>query len=163
MLNYDFGLERKGLLLCIRALEDESGLNEMSYEKVFSISAEIDPSYTTVSHQSPFNISEIERGKFLIETLQRYARSKAVVTDRLHGMIFSIITKTPCVVLSAETTKLSEYAANFADTPAVRFIDRDIERLAPAIHDMLSVENAVYSFPNAGVFAEMAQIIKGKV
>lgn len=39
--------------------------------------------------------------------LNEIAKSKVVITDRLHGMIFCLITGTPCIVLDSKTHKTS--------------------------------------------------------
>ncbi|MFB8735822.1 polysaccharide pyruvyl transferase family protein [Bacillus sp. SL00103] len=39
---------------------------------------------------------------------QSYVKAQVVVTDRLHGMIFCAITKTPCVVLRSFDHKVME-------------------------------------------------------
>lgn len=49
---------------------------------------------------------------------------RVAVTDRLHGMIFSAITRTPCVVLSNSNHKIrGTYDAWLRDCPFVRFLD----------------------------------------
>lgn len=43
-------------------------------------------------------ISESEQYRFVHKMLDIISSSELVITDRLHGMIFSLITKTPCIV-----------------------------------------------------------------
>lgn len=47
------------------------------------------------------NIYFLMRHEVVNNELKKFASHKVVVTDRLHGLIFSIITKTPCVLISA--------------------------------------------------------------
>ena len=47
----------------------------------------------------------------MISKLKEFAECETVVTDRLHGMIFSYITSTPCLAVSNSTGK-SLYAYN---------------------------------------------------
>ena len=51
------------------------------------------------------------RERLVISKLKEFAECETVVTDRLHGMIFSYITSTPCVAVSNSTGK-SLYAYN---------------------------------------------------
>ncbi|MFT8320608.1 MAG: polysaccharide pyruvyl transferase family protein [Bacillus sp. (in: firmicutes)] len=59
---------------------------------------------TTFVERADTVLNEVEmidykdREKYFLKTLDRIASSKLVITDRLHAMIFSIITKTPCLV-----------------------------------------------------------------
>lgn len=47
------------------------------------------------------------RVRELDKKFMEFSSSKLVVTDRLHGMIFSIITNTPCIVFSNNNHKIS--------------------------------------------------------
>ena len=38
----------------------------------------------------------------------KFSKAELVITDRLHGMIFSVITKTPCLVFDNKNHKISE-------------------------------------------------------
>ena len=50
---------------------------------------------------------DANRGKYIDEFLEYMAGFKAVVTDRYHGTIFSLVANTPVVVLSSTDHKLS--------------------------------------------------------
>ena len=47
-----------------------------------------------------------KREEALNQKFEQFNRAKLVVTDRLHGMIFSAITETPCVVTGSYTHKI---------------------------------------------------------
>ncbi|KAA8831322.1 polysaccharide pyruvyl transferase family protein [Bifidobacterium tissieri] len=49
-----------------------------------------------------------ERRKVVLDKLSEFANAEIVVTDRLHGMIFSAITGTPCVAFDNANHKVSE-------------------------------------------------------
>lgn len=51
------------------------------------------------------------REQLVINKLKEFAECEVVITDRLHGMIFSYITSTPCIAISNSTGK-SLYAYN---------------------------------------------------
>lgn len=54
-----------------------------------------------------FNVDRFNRENVLYSKLKQIARSKLVVTDRLHGMIFAYITKTPCLLLETYNHKVT--------------------------------------------------------
>ena len=61
----------------------------------------------SISTMSPKRISTTERVTAVYKGLSSFANCSVVVTDRLHGMIFSHITKTPCIVFDNQTRKVS--------------------------------------------------------
>lgn len=47
-----------------------------------------------------------KRKKYVEEKILEFADSKIVITDRLHGMIFAFLTKTPCISLNNSSGKV---------------------------------------------------------
>ena len=79
------------------------------------------------------------------EELKRFAGHRAVITDRLHGMIFAAVTGTPAVVLRSSDRKIEEYYEAFlADSNAVFYIGTDLDRLSEALARALRVEAPQY-------------------
>ena len=72
-------------------------------EQLFSDNAEIKNFDTIINADKPI-IGEY-REKLVIGKLKEFADCETVVTDRLHGMIFSYITSTPCVAIPNSTGK----------------------------------------------------------
>lgn len=52
-------------------------------------------------------ITPVERQKLLKNFLLLLMRSELAITDRLHGMVFSALTETPCIVLSNNNHKIA--------------------------------------------------------
>lgn len=61
------------------------------------------------------------RSHELEQALDHLARGSAVVTDRFHGLIFTILCRLPCVVLPTVDHKLTSASHWFADVPYVHF------------------------------------------
>jgi exopolysaccharide biosynthesis predicted pyruvyltransferase EpsI/glycosyltransferase involved in cell wall biosynthesis len=146
LLTADYGFERDGVLVCIRDLDDESGLDKASHKEIERVCTSFDGAYekTTNIYREyiPINL----RGAVVNEELKRFARHRAVVTDRLHGVLFAAMTNTPCVAISAATQKIREYAEKFRDVEALFFIDRDISKLEEALGSAIEIERANYAF-----------------
>ena len=53
------------------------------------------------------NISKQEREQSVREKLEEFSQAELVITDRLHGMIFSAITSTPCIAMDNLSRKVS--------------------------------------------------------
>ncbi|MCH1865996.1 glycosyltransferase [Nocardioides sp. CFH 31398] len=65
-----------------------------------------------------------QRERILSEFLARYHAARVVITDRLHGMIFAVITGTPCLALDSKTGKVGHfYRTWLEDVPYVSLFD----------------------------------------
>lgn len=60
-----------------------------------------------ITTMSKHRVSESKRKEQLMKRLTEFAKCKMIVTDRLHGMIFSYLVGTPCIVLDNKTKKVS--------------------------------------------------------
>lgn len=99
--------ERRGILLCIRN-DRESQIGPGGLSRIREIMEEIGKEYeifdTVVDHD--VEISEQEQETY--RALRLFMRHEAVVTDRLHGLIFSVVTQTPCIVLNTADHKIKK-------------------------------------------------------
>lgn len=91
--------------VCLR--EDcESKMNDEQREEIISTISEkfsVERFNTCLSH----GILPHEREKYLRDILYSVSQNAFVVTDRLHAVIFSVITGTPCVAFSGTSHKIS--------------------------------------------------------
>lgn len=81
-----------------------------------------------------------ENAGYVEGILTSYRQSKLVVTDRLHGMIFAVITGTPCIVFSNSNHKiLGTYTDWLKGCNYVMFIDpEDEDQLARVVANYMS-------------------------
>ena len=98
-------LKREGVLLCFRSdhekvIEDEEKviLNEYMRDKGIGFK-----STDTVIKKT---IRWFNRNNELRKKWKEFSQSKLVVTDRLHAMIFSYITDTPCIAINNSSKKV---------------------------------------------------------
>lgn len=162
ILQRDYCLKRQGILLCIRDLTDESGLTKEEYLGVIQTVADCDPAFEKTNNLYATDIPRQEREFVVYEELKRFARHRVVVTDRLHGLIFSIVTQTPCVVLSAFNQKIREFSADFSNSNAVFFLDRKLDEIADAVQKAMEVEQSEYPILTKNAFANIAAEIRKK-
>lgn len=160
MLDRNYYFDRQGVLLCIRDLIDESGLDSDSYEQIHRIVGNYDAHYEETQNRYAGEIPPALRGIVVNEELQKFAKHKVIVTDRLHGMIFSIITHTPCVVIRSYTQKIEEFSEFFKDSNAVSYIGRDIGKLESEINRMRNVKEPVYPVLQNHPFEEIYKAIQ---
>lgn len=89
-------MNRDKILMCLRD-DIEGCLSKNDEEKIFNVVNKYRcEKYDTVID---YNILLENRDDELKKCFDLFKSSKLVITDRLHGMIFSAITHTPCIVL----------------------------------------------------------------
>lgn len=115
--------ERHGILLCLRN-DEEKLLALNSQEKLISRLNELfdDVQYYD-THIGKSNMSIQERQVELAAIWEAFKKAKVVVTDRLHGMIFCYITKTPCVVFPNRNHKIKASFEWIKDCRYIKFCE----------------------------------------
>lgn len=69
-----------------------------------------------------------QRNIMIQKKLHQFASYRFIVTDRLHGMIYSYITGTPCIVFDNKTRKVSgTYQAWLRESKSLLFIDGPLD------------------------------------
>lgn len=135
-------LERDGVLFILRAdkekVTDEDFVSQMmKWAEKTTYVERTDTVLDTVD-----TIDYAEREKHFLEMLDRISSSKLVITDRLHAMIFSIITKTPCLVFGNSYGKAKHSYRDWLE--GLNFIEytdkQDIEKLEQMIDRLLQAE-----------------------
>lgn len=164
MLDYNFNMSRKGALLCLRDLDDESGLDAASYGEVVNTVENCFAEYVRTNNlyngDVEANILRDMRREVVTAELAKFAGTQVVVTDRLHGLIFAVITHTPCVVISAFNQKIAEFCEFFADSNGVFFIDKNIDMLSESIEKALQVGDVDYPILRSGFFDKVYDAIQ---
>ncbi|MFJ5713890.1 polysaccharide pyruvyl transferase family protein [Neobacillus sp. NPDC093127] len=114
-------LIRDGIILCLRN-DQEQKISNMQKE---SLLLAIKDRYPNI-HYYDTHIGKFPKGseeQALENIWTAFKKSKVVVTDRLHGMIFCAITKTPCVVLPNTNHKIaSTYKKWLANLNYIAFV-----------------------------------------
>lgn len=75
------------------------------------------------NHTAKVKVTKDNRYSLVKSQVELYAGSDVVLTDKLHGAIFAILTGTPCVMLSTFNHKLKEFYKIFENTDGYYFAD----------------------------------------
>lgn len=149
--------KRIGVLACLRDDEEKKD-NNGDYVKNILERLSLPYEYTDTTGKMSFPISA--REAVLSEKWDEFRGAELVITDRLHGMIFSVITGTPCIVFPNNNFKIkSFYETWLKDYKQVRFLE-DIKLLEEAIAEMLyrpDQKQIRYEFSD--YYQELAKII----
>ncbi len=91
----------------------------------------------------------------------QFGRARCVVTDRLHGLIFSVINRTPCVAIESNNHKIrSTWETWLSNLPSARFLsDPRPDALAGAIADLLAMSAPALAL--GGAFGPLAAALRG--
>lgn len=135
-------LRREGALLVLRS-DVESMLSDMQKEELQKVLSKmfckIEKTDTVVD--DCIGIDGFE-GELLIKWKQ-FQKAELVITDRLHGMIFSAIAQTPCLVLNNYNHKLRETYKWMKDLSYVQFLT-DMDSLEETIQRMKLMNHCKY-------------------
>ena len=152
--------------MCLRDLNDESGLSRELYDNILSIVEKVDPEYIKTNnlyHNIPTeDIHRDIRWEAVTAELKRFSSVSVVVTDRLHGLIFSMITSTPCVLLSAFNQKIPEFYEMVNGSNGIFFIDYDISKLNGAIEMAYQIDDIKYPEVDEDYYKRIYEQITGE-
>lgn len=89
------------------------------------------------------DINKESREKYIYKTLNKISSHKLCITDRFHGLIFSYITNTPCVVFDSLDHKIKYGAKWFENVDWLLYIDdyNNFDKIEQFINKYLSNEN----------------------
>lgn len=129
--------ERRGATLFLR--DDVEGIlkpqdKELIYNIVSQYYGKVSFDDTQIQRRVPRHMVEAE----LEEKFDSFRASELVITDRLHGMIFSAITSTPCIVLSNYNHKIKAQYEWIKHLPFIKFCE-NLELLEGQIEKLKGV------------------------
>lgn len=148
-------------ILCLRSdieetLSGDDRKNIISYvNKAGLQSIEID-------FQKDYHISKQNRKNEIERELYLIRKTKLVITDRLHGMVFAAITGTPCIVLSNYNHKVKGTYEWIKYLPYIKYAENvsDVEKYIP---ELLAMDNCKYdNTPLKPYFDKLAEVVKSK-
>ncbi len=128
------GKERNGCLLLLRS-DIEKTLTEEETEKLNNT---VNSFFNDVTYSDTvlgYGINTTEREKELNKKFNQIAAAKLVVTDRLHGFVFSAICGTPCIVLNSKSPKVKGCYKWIENLDYIKFCD-NIDDLPEIIKSM---------------------------
>ncbi len=98
------------------------------------------------THIGDVRIEENEREDFLQKIWTTFRKSKIVLTDRLHGMIFCAITGTPCIAFPNSNGKIqATYETWLKDLPNIEMVNENtsIEEIKEIIQNKIRKKDEI--------------------
>ncbi len=125
---------RSGVLLCLRS-DAESALEQTDAQRIRDACRQTGLTCRDVDTKLERPIEDRQRE--VDRMCETFAAGCAVVTDRLHGLVFAIITSTPCVVLPSANHKISAMRHWLRQIEFVRFCAKP-EEVAGALEQVMN-------------------------
>ncbi len=142
-LNYmNHSIDRESVLLCFRTdkekVLDDTILQEL-YDKLEQTHLMIHKTDTVIHKR----IGLKKREEYFASKLLEFQKSKIVITDRLHGMIFAAITGTPCIALDNLSHKVKGVYEWLKPLNYIVFVD-DPKKIVSSIDTLLNMKETNY-------------------
>ena len=130
---------RKYIMTCLRN-DKESVIGKQKDD----IIKELNKKYSEVFNYDTV-ISKLvmksKREEELFDMFQKFREAKLVITDRLHGMVFAVITKTPCIVTKSLDHKVIGTYEWIKNLNYIKLVDNlNIESIDEFIEDISKLE-----------------------
>lgn len=139
--------EREGVCVCFRS--DRESILELA-DKDFVLSvlnrkfSKVDPIDTVVNNW----VRKEAREKELMSIWRKIASCELLVTDRLHGMIFAAITKTPCIAFSNDNKKIMGVYKWISNCKWIEFCENPYD-IPKKIEEVLRQEKECFNLEKA--------------
>lgn len=150
--------QRKGVLLCMRR-DKEKKITNIEEDKIYSCISKydeiIDKTDTVLDNA---NIKPRKRKKLVMDKLKEFKKYKLVITDRLHGMIFSAITGTPCIAIGNCNYKVKGVYDWIKDLDYISYID-DLGNFELEINRLMNIKECEYIFDRNKNYEELRNIL----
>lgn len=129
---------RQGALLCMRSDREKS----VPHEVISAMENWLDSKgfqYQYVDTVINEHITPSNRFQYVSQKLNEFAAAKLIITDRLHGMIFSALTETPCIVFKNYNHKVFETYKWLKGCPYIKFVE-DEQKIESYLEDIFKIE-----------------------
>lgn len=153
------------VLLCMRS-DKEKILSESYVSNIEIYLQKIGQNYKFIDMYSEYDINKKNRLEYTRKKLEEFAGSKLVITDRLHAMIFSAITETPCIVFDNVSKKISGTYEWIKYLDYIKYVDdmSNLTYLHKLIDNMINLEDCKFdNTPLLVHFNKIAEVIKNYV
>lgn len=104
-LNQFFNLKRNGILICLRS-DRETSVDSKEKERFLNCLTEKKAKISSTDTVIRKTVIQYNRKRELRKKWKEFSAAELIITDRLHAMIFSYITGTPCIAINNSSKKV---------------------------------------------------------
>lgn len=156
------GGHREGVAVALR--EDlERGLDDSARMRIEKAVRNFGNVRRMDTHLGDRRFSREQANAELKSFWERFGSSELVVTDRLHGMIFAVITGTPCLAFDSGTHKVANFYRDWLeDVPGVLLLTSPDEVEAAAREVVASRPGGTWAVTRARFESELRRTLTGE-
>lgn len=153
---------RDGIALCLRSDSERY----YDPEKTALLFQTLSASYSVAMTDTHIRrrVLPQERSAAAQALIDAFAHYNLIVTDRFHGVIFSVLSRTPCIALRSCDHKVIDGVKWFRDLPGVFYAEstQDVLRLVQDAYGMGAQPQADFSSYYAKLFRDLDLDLEGK-
>ncbi len=152
--------KREGILLCIRN-DAESNINEETKNNIRKVAEQFSTIVNNTDTVEKKKITKKIRKKELNQKLKEFSKYKLIITDRLHGMIFAALTRTPCIAIGNYNYKVKGVYQWIKDYPCIQYVEtvQELQEKIGSLYDDNLVKDSINLQEK---YQPLLQIIKGE-
>lgn len=152
---------RKGVLFCIRQ-DTEKAVSESVWNSLRDLVVSMSKIIRYTDMYSDCQVTKKNRAECVRKKMQEFCSAELVITDRLHAMVFSALTGTPCIAFSNNNHKVKGTYEWISYLPYIRYAERieDAERYIP---ELLKMKDCKFdNTPLKPYYDKLAEVVKEK-
>ncbi len=139
----NLGSERENKVLTLLRSDVERKLTQKDEDEIKSILDNIFDKVISDDTQKSYDIPKENRDNELLSVFKSIASSKLVITDRLHGMVFSAISGTPCIVFQNYNHKVQGTYRWIKNLPYIHLVG-DVNEMKKVLETRFYEESYYY-------------------
>ncbi|HEX9059910.1 MAG TPA: polysaccharide pyruvyl transferase family protein [Clostridia bacterium] len=144
-IEYEKAYARKGVLLVLRN-DNERNLDDDAHKTLIDLLKKKKLDYRNQDTDINKKVLKEEKIYEIKKILKEFAKSQLVITDRFHGLVFSVITGTPCIVFKSHDHKIAEGIKWHSKLNYIFYLGKDYDKLESNIDSALEVEPKMADF-----------------
>lgn len=134
--------KRENITFCFRK-DPEKVLKNSQQEVIIEDCKKITDKLVFTDMISEIQVTKENRANIIMDKFKDFQKSKLVITDRLHGMVFCAISGTPCIAFGNYNQKVKGTYDWIKDLDYIKYVD-NIEYEEAYINEMINYEFSKY-------------------
>lgn len=135
--------DRKGILFCKR-IDGEKKVFDADLKNIIKdLMTQYEPVDTTdTDFYCSYDETYRSPKKYVLKKIEDFAKYNLVITDRFHGMIFSLIANTPCIVLETHGHKVvsgENMLEKYFGNDCIRLVE-DIQKISKNVNELYATK-----------------------
>lgn len=134
--------KRENITFCFRK-DPEKVLKNSEQEVIIEDCKKITDKLVFTDMMSERDVTKENRVDIIMDKFKDFQKSKLVITDRLHGMVFCAISGTPCIAFGNYNQKVKGTYDWIKDLDYIKYVD-NIEEARGYIDELMNLEATEY-------------------